>query len=172
MSTNLDIKPCHAYNCGMKTLDRIQMFPKPEDRHIYYAPSKIWSQRLDVPLHYDWRIKDHKAIQELVLAEPNKFRGSVFVDHLYGVLVSEFPKLLEIQSGPDTRRTLQYDVVLGCLSQFVFDDIKYFIEVDRQDRCPKTLRRLTEIENHFKGEQFNWVISPATLTRIETAIVW
>lgn len=176
MSTNLDTFGSLPYKCDMKTVDQIRRYPKPEDSHIYYAPSKIWSQRLGVPLHFDWRIKDHKALQEMVAADPNKFNGSVLVDYLYSVLTSAFPKLLELQNVVSVRRTLQYDVVLGCLSQFLFDDMKYFLEVDTYDRCPKHVGRLREIERKldigYGPEQFNWVVSPITLTRIEAAIVW
>ncbi len=172
LSTNLDNNLTIPYNRGMRTIDRIALFPKPEDRDIYYAPSKIWSERLGIPLHYDWRIADHRALQAMVLEEPNRFDGSALVAHLYEILTTAFPKLLEIQTTPDSRQTLHYDVVLGCLSQFVFDDIKYFVEVGTYDRCPIQVSKKRAIEDRLNDEQFNWITAPTTLARIEAAIVW
>lgn len=139
------------------------------------SPSKVWSDRLGVQLHNDWGLENHADLQERLveLRTNNPVEEAVFVEVLYRKLVTKFPELATLKH--EWSDNLKYHVVFGCISQFNFNDIKYFLEIPWSQRSPALKFRRMDVEVKIAhatnySEILGWVLSEPTLALIESNI--
>lgn len=122
----------------------------------YKSPSKRFGNAIGLVLHNDWGLSDQPILQGELRCPNTKMANFKFSNDLYSKL--DLPiAITDIQ---------KFDAVFGAISQFMFDDIKYFLEVPWNMRGRMHQFREDRIEQSC-GHEINWVASPETMTKIE-----
>lgn len=125
------------------------------------------SRRLGVPLGLndiwsDWSLTDHAGLQEK-LGQP---WNDNFDRDLACWVVGRCPELLERCIGPYEL----YDAAMGIISQYILEDITYFMSHRNHLTRPKSLVDRWEVL-HNKVPLVNWVPCEKTIEKLERAIL-
>lgn len=135
-------------------------------------PSKDWSERLGITLHNSWGLTNQQFLQDKLLEDPGRITHSTFVDKFYNWLTTNNPELKNITVKHYIDK---YNIVLGCISQFNFHDIKYFVDVEMAARPKELKERSDRVEKNLinifdKGDYSTglfWILSKKTVDLIE-----
>lgn len=123
----------------------------------YKAPSRDIGEIFDLPFIWnDWGFGDHAAYQNLLMAD----NSSEALELIYNYLISQDERIATIRTND------KHWICMGAVSQYVFEDIKYFCEIDWFERDHTILAKQAELGMVGTG----WIASPHTIDLITAAL--
>lgn len=119
----------------------------------YTAPSREIGESNGMSfLWNDWGLEDHAKISNTLLYG-DKEESSKLYDNILNYLSDIEPRFTRMDP---------WWVVMGVVSQYNFEDIEYFCDVDPWNRDP-----LLDVEQRKrKWNNKGWIISPQTLAKV------
>lgn len=143
-------------------------------RDNYLAPTKYWSERLNLPeICHGYNLvfhDDHANAQKRILSIKDEFGSNSVVlsdevNRVYRNLHESYSEIAAIKLRKEDDR---YHVVLGCVSQFSPADIRHFLKVfgvPRNSYMENYRKFRIEAASGFKA--FQWRMSPASFALVE-----
>lgn len=124
--------------------------------NIEQKPAQDYSEYLDINICGDW-----KTFPELFNISPYHLNDVRVADFHYEKLVELNPVLGEIKLRTQYSK---WDVCSGVVSNFNYEDIKYFVEIPGNERFLNEKSDKLEKES---GYTFPWILSEYTINKIK-----